>query len=102
MHAKGKDEELIFPTLHSQQHSNTSEARSTSEGALGRSTGGKVNRCSHLPAHLDGIRATGHGEGAAHRAHATHTFCATATIAHRDALFTRWKDLKVHIISEYK
>lgn len=60
----------VIPT----QHSNASEARSTSEEALGLSTGGKVNRCSHLPAHLDGIRATGHSEGAAHHAHTTHKF----------------------------
>lgn len=55
------------------QHSSTSEAGSTSEEALGLSTAGKVNRCSRLPAHLDGIITTGHGECAAHHAHTVHT-----------------------------
>lgn len=31
----------------------------------------------------------------------TNSDCATVTIAHRDSLFTIWKDLKVHIISDY-
>lgn len=89
----------VIPT----QHSNTSEAGSTSEEALGLSTAGKVNHWTRLPAHLDGIIATSRSRNAAPCTHhCTRSGCATPTIAHRHSvchmegfksLYNQWAEL---------
>lgn len=84
----------VIPT----QHSNTSEAGSTSEETLGLSNAGKVKHCACLPAHLGGIIAT----RCATTHHCTHYGCATTpAIAHQHSLFAVWKDLTVYIFSKH-